>query len=127
VQQSNRQRHHPSANARAKRLRREPTVAEARLWKLLRKLDGFHFRRQLALGSYVFDFGDHGHKLLIELDGGIHDLPEVQKRDRAKEAIAQTQGDHIVRRPNEHAFGDGQFAMAAVLAAIGAKNVDSER
>jgi very-short-patch-repair endonuclease len=81
---SDRQRDFTAANARAKRLRREPTAAEARLWNLLRKLDGFHFRRQLALGSYVFDFGDHGHKLLIELDGGIHDLPEVQTRERKK-------------------------------------------
>jgi very-short-patch-repair endonuclease len=115
---SDRQRDFTAANARAKRLRRDPTTAEKHFWRALRKLDGFHFRRQVALGPYVFDFGDHGRKLLIELDGGIHARPEVQARDRTKADVAAAQGYRVVRIPNEHAFGDGEFAIAAILMAV---------
>lgn len=112
-----RQKDHTNANARAKRLRREPTSAEARLRKLLRKLEGFHFRYQLPLGDFVFDAGEHSLKLLIELDGGIHDLPEVQARDRIKEAWATSQGYAVIRIPNDYVFGTGEPAVAMILAA----------
>ena len=93
------------------------TPAEKRLWKLLRQLEGFHFRSQLALGSKTYDFGDHGLKLLIELDGGIHRLPEVQARDKEKEVWAESQGYRVLRIPNQHVFGTGEPAIVAVLAA----------
>jgi very-short-patch-repair endonuclease len=111
------QRDFSTANARARRLRAAPTPAEQRFWKLLRKLDGFHFRRQAPVGGFVFDFADHGAKLLIELDGGIHALPDVAARDAAKEIWARAQGYRLVRIPNEHVFGTGESAIAAVLSA----------
>jgi very-short-patch-repair endonuclease len=48
----------PDKLAFAKRLRREMTPAERRLWKALRRnaLDGFHFRRQQVIEGYVADF-----------------------------------------------------------------------
>src|SRR5688572_29598982 len=75
VQVADRQRYLPKVQQRAQRLRREPTPAEKRLWKLLRKIDGFHLRRQPPIGPYVFDFAEIKQKLMIEVDGGIHDLP----------------------------------------------------
>src|SRR5690606_24658508 len=74
VQVSGRQRDFKKANQRAQRLRLKPTPAERRLWSMLRKIDGRHFRRQTPLGVYVFDFAEMSARLLIEVDGGIHDL-----------------------------------------------------
>ena len=118
AQVTDRQRDFPKTNTRAQRLRREPTPAEKQLWKHLRIIEGAHFRRQTPLGPYVFDFADLGAKLLIEVDGGIHDLTDVQERDRAKDAWAQQQGFRILRIPNDYAFGTSEPAIALVMQAL---------
>jgi very-short-patch-repair endonuclease len=121
---ADRQREFPDANTRAKRLRREPTPAEKQFWQVLRKLPGFHFRRQLALGGYVFDFGDHGQRLLVELDGGIHSLPEVKARDALKDAAAVARGYRVVRIPNGYVADGGEYAIAVIMQAV-RPNADS--
>ena len=59
---------------RARQMRREPTEAERRMWRLLRdrRLGGFKFRRQEQLGRYIVDFVCFERKLVIELDGSQH-------------------------------------------------------
>ena len=61
--------------ATARKLRRNPTDAEARLWARLRRkqIDGHRFRRQVPLGPYVADFACLETRLIIEVDGGQHD------------------------------------------------------
>jgi very-short-patch-repair endonuclease len=117
---ADRQRHHPDANARAKRLRREPTRAEVALWKLLREQPQHHFRRQLALGEYVYDFGDHGSRLLVEVDGGVHDRPDVAARDERKDADAQTLGYRLVRIANDVVLKEPALALRLILEAANA-------
>jgi very-short-patch-repair endonuclease len=105
----------PKANARAKRLRRELTPAEERLWALLREIEGFRFRRQTPIGPYVFDFCEFGRKLVVELDGGIHKLAEVKQRDAVKEAWIRSQGFAVLRIPNAYVFGTGESAVLMVM------------
>jgi len=59
-----------------RRSRRDPTMAEAAIWKLLRdrRLGEFKFRRQMPIGPYIADFCCPALKLIIELDGGVHVL-----------------------------------------------------
>ena len=59
---------------RARQMRREPTEAERRMWRLLRDrhLGGFKFRRQEQLGRYIVDFVCFEQKLIVELDGSQH-------------------------------------------------------
>ena len=59
---------------RSRRLRRDPTDAEARLWMHLRmrQVGGAKFRRQLPLGPFVVDFCCMEIGLVIEVDGGQH-------------------------------------------------------
>jgi very-short-patch-repair endonuclease len=127
AQVTDRQRNFPAANARAKRLRKELTPVEKRLGKLLGKIEGFHFRKQMSVGPYVFDFGDFGRRLLIELDGGIHDLPEVQERDRVKSAWAEGQGFSVLRIPNSYVFGTGEPAVAMVMQAARSTTTNRKR
>src|SRR4051794_27024263 len=55
---------------KARRLRREMSRPEARLWPVLRtRPEGFKFRRQHPVGPYVLDFYRPGAKLAIEVDG----------------------------------------------------------
>ena len=60
--------------ALARALRRSSTEAEKKLWNLLRdrRLEGWKFRRQVPLGSYVVDFYCSKAKLIVEADGGQH-------------------------------------------------------
>jgi very-short-patch-repair endonuclease len=60
--------------ALAKALRRNSTEAEKKLWDMLRdrRLEGWKFRRQVPLGSYVVDFYCSKAKLIVEADGGQH-------------------------------------------------------
>ncbi len=64
----------------AKRLRTEMTDAEIILWTFLRKrqLNGFKFRRQHPIGSYVADFACVSEKLVLEVDGATHWTVEEQ-------------------------------------------------
>jgi len=73
----------------ARRMRRELTDPEARLWKHIKgeQLGGFRFRRQHPIGRYVLDFYCPAARLAVELDGGQHaeDCRQVahdQERDR---------------------------------------------
>jgi very-short-patch-repair endonuclease len=94
------------SDAAAKRLRRKPTPAEQRLWKVLKtlKLNGSHFRRQVAFGPYIVDFVCHGARLVVEVDGGIHRLPEVAARDAEREAWLTRRRYAVVRITNEQAL-----------------------
>lgn len=71
--------------AKAKQLRRKMTLAEQILWRQLRNnLSGYKFRRQHPLGIYIADFYSHELKLVIELDGSQHLLPEGKKYDKTR-------------------------------------------
>ena len=71
----------------ARKLRREQTSAEAKLWSVLRnrQLEGLKFRRQHPIGAYVADFCCEEIGLIIELDGGQH-ASQVQ-RDNTRTMI----------------------------------------
>jgi very-short-patch-repair endonuclease len=98
-----RQKDSPRTNARARRMRSEQTPAERRLWVYLRHLnrEGASFRRQAAIGSYVFDFADFGARLVIEVDGGVHAASDVALRDAAKKNWAESQGFRVLRFTND--------------------------
>ncbi|HWQ86364.1 endonuclease domain-containing protein [Brevundimonas sp.] len=68
----------------ARRLRADMTGAEMRLWALLRgrQFEGLKFRRQTPIAGAIPDFVCPELKLLIELDGGIHDLKIVEDAER---------------------------------------------
>ncbi|OQW56473.1 MAG: hypothetical protein A4S17_13820 [Proteobacteria bacterium HN_bin10] len=122
-----RQKDFSRSNERAREMRREPTPAEEAMWKLLRLLnrEGAHFRRQLALAHYVFDFGDYRARLLIEIDGRAHDDPEVSKRDALKEAHARKNGFRVLRLTNAEVIGRASWAIEQVRDALENSNAPS--
>ncbi len=69
---------------KSRRLRRDSTSAEMKLWFALRgrRLGGFKFTRQKAIGPYIVDFVCRDRRLIIEADGGQHaENPRDQIRD----------------------------------------------
>ncbi|MDD5032333.1 MAG: endonuclease domain-containing protein [Patescibacteria group bacterium] len=89
----------------AKILRQEMTKAEKIFWEELRdrKL-GYKFRRQqpLALGVYNFivDFYCPEKKLIVEVDGGVHNKSEIKELDKFREDILKYAGYKIIRFRN---------------------------
>lgn len=84
-------------------LRKEQTNAEGLLWGVLRnrQFEGLKFRRQHPLGRYIADFYCAEHRLVIELDGSIHDHPEQQEYDRIREEAIRAQNLTVLRFRNE--------------------------
>src|SRR5204862_8275470 len=74
----------------ARRMRRQATKAEIRLWQRLRnrQLEDTKFRRQVPIGAYIADFATKEKRLIIEVDGGQHgiaaDADEARSRELAR-------------------------------------------
>ena len=81
----------------ARTLRRNQTVSEKKMWRLLRsrQFEGIKFRRQQTLGPYVVDFCSYQVNLIIELDGGQHALS--QKKDEKRTDFLEKSGFRVVR------------------------------
>jgi len=96
----------------SRRLRKEMTDAERKLWSVLRgsQLEGLKFRRQHPVPPYVADFCCIEKKLVVELDGSQHNVQSDWPRSRA----LQSQGWRIIR------FWDHDVLLAteAVVEAI---------
>jgi len=87
----------------AERMRRNPTNAEKSLWKHLKKLrsTGFIFRRQHPIDFYIADFYCHKLKLVIEVDGEIHDIEETREHDDGRTGHLELYGIKVIRFTNE--------------------------
>jgi len=87
---------------RARQLRHTPTEAEEAAWYLLRclRLKGFKFRRRHPLGPYIADFCCPQHRLVVELDGGVHGRHEQAKKDARRDAHLKSLGYTVLRVPN---------------------------
>jgi leucyl-tRNA synthetase len=83
-------------------LRENSTVAEKILWpRLKNKQLGVRFRRQYGIGHYIADFCSPRQKLVIELDGGIHDDDEQIYYDSERSKNIVDLGFKVLRFKNE--------------------------
>ncbi len=80
------------------------TASEKRLWEALRALK-LNIRRQSPIGRYIADFVHLASRLVIEVDGSRHDLPEAQLHDAERDAWMRSQGFRILRIKDADAFG----------------------
>ncbi len=87
------------ANTNARTLRKRLTPQEVKLWVKLRELKplGFHFRRQAPIGRYIVDFASFGSRIVVEIDGSQHGLPEGAQTDRERDAFLRSQGFRVLR------------------------------
>lgn len=101
----------------AKRQKENPTIAESFLWKNLRdkQLGGYKFRRQHIIGSYIADFVCIPAKLIIEVDGLIHQVPGNQISDAARTVELNNLGFDVMRFTNEEITGNIEKAKEAIL------------
>lgn len=91
---------------RAKNLRKKMTDAENRLWYYLRdrRFNGVKFKRQVPVGEFIVDFLCHDRKIVIELDGGQHNLESVQIYDERRMKFLSHNGYTVLRYWNNEIF-----------------------
>ena len=104
------------ANERARELRRNQTAAERKLWKSLRlmKPDGFHFRRQAPIGDFVVDFACITSRLVIEIDGGQHNLELGRTSDATRDERLRRRGFTVLRFWNNDVMANPESVMEVV-------------
>jgi very-short-patch-repair endonuclease len=104
---------------RARQMRQHPTPAERVLWRALRgERTGAYFRRQHVLGNFIVDFVSLEHRLVIEVDGAIHD--HQQPEDALRTRWLNQTSFHVLRFRNEevlHNLADVVERIRHVLAA----------
>ena len=85
----------------AKKLRNNVTPTEMILWGRLKEyFPELKFRRQHPISDYIADFYCHSCKLVIEIDGSIHNLPDVKTNDEIRQKDLKELGLKVIRFTN---------------------------
>jgi very-short-patch-repair endonuclease len=81
----------------SRNLRKRQTDAENLLWRNLRQkqAEGFRFRRQHPIGRYIVDFVCLEKRLILEIDGGQHDIERDKDQERTNWLV--TEGYSVLR------------------------------
>jgi len=86
---------------KAKQLRNKMTGAEEALWIHLKKgINGNKFRRQHPIGNYIVDFFCYKVKLIIEIDGSVHNDEDIKKNDIIRQNDLEKLGYTVIRFTN---------------------------
>src|SRR5262245_61802138 len=102
----------------AREFRKEPTAGEKILWEALRgkKLDGIKFRRQQPIGYFIVDFYASAFRLVVEVDGPIHD--QQIEIDQARQDILEELGLVVFRIKTEIVEESLPIALALIRGKI---------
>ena len=106
----------PDIFKKAKELRLTETEAEKLLWNRLNKnqISGLSFRRQHPINQFIADFYCHKLKLVIEVDGGIHELPENKVYDICRSEIMIEYGIKVIRFSNEQIINELENVLKTI-------------
>ncbi|HET8753838.1 MAG TPA: DUF559 domain-containing protein, partial [Salinimicrobium sp.] len=98
---------------KAKKMRNEPTEAERILWECLKSKNlGHKFRRQHLIDDFIADFVCLSKKLVIEVDGNIHDLQ--QEQDAIRTGFINNKGFRVIRFKNEEVIGNTNIVLQKI-------------
>ncbi len=98
----------------SRRMRREPTKAEAMLWERLRKkrLNGIRFRRQHPIDRFIVDFIAPEAYLIVEIDGPVHE--RIQGQDQNRQNRLEEMGYRVIRFPNEEVLRSPESVLGKI-------------
>jgi len=101
----------------ARNMRREPTDAEAAMWRLLRdrRLSQFKFRRQVPFQGFILDFVCFEKRVVIEIDGSQHASSE---RDATQDSILMAEGFRIERYWNNDVLQQPSAVLEDIFAKL---------
>ncbi|WP_300973889.1 endonuclease domain-containing protein [Sphingomonas sp. LHG3406-1] len=103
-----------NAMSAARRYRRQLSLPEQLLWRLLRQVRrDLRFRRQHPIGPYVADFYCAVAKMVIEIDGASHN--HSQGTDERRTAYLHSVGLQVLRIPAAEVLADPEAVADALL------------
>jgi very-short-patch-repair endonuclease len=94
----------PNARTAFARAQRQSAgLAEDRVWQLVRggRIDGYKFKRQRPIGRFVADFACDRLRLIVEIDGGVHERDDVVLNDHLRQTELEALGWTVLRFLNE--------------------------
>jgi adenine-specific DNA-methyltransferase len=99
-------------------MRKSPTEAENVLWQQLRnqQISGFIFRRQYNIERFIVDFYCPRRRLVIEIDGSIHQYQ--QDEDAVRQAFIEQQGLRLMRFSNDDVINDLETVIEQISEAL---------
>jgi very-short-patch-repair endonuclease len=94
-------------------LRKTSTISEKNLWKYLRakRFHNLKFFRQYGIGEYIVDFYCPQLKLVIELDGKIHDSILHKEYDDIRDKFMKDINILVVRFKNKEVIDDIELVL----------------
>ena len=111
------QRINESKLKKTRALRKEMTDAEAVLWEYLRnkQLEGLKFRRQQVIEGFIVDFFCHELKLVIEIDGDVHNIPKQKEIDEHRRKVFELRGLKEIRFTNDEIIHDNLNVLKRII------------
>jgi very-short-patch-repair endonuclease len=105
----------PSLRDSARRLRRDATEAEQKMWRALRgSAFGVVFRRQHPIGAAIVDFACVEAKIVVEIDGGQHG----GEADAARDEVMHAAGWRVLRYWNNEVMENLEGVLADIARAL---------
>ncbi|MEB2288347.1 MAG: DUF559 domain-containing protein [Anaerolineae bacterium] len=103
----------------ARQKRHIPTPAEEMLWKHVRnrQVKGLKFRRQYAIERFIVDFYCAGARLVLEVDGPIHDY--TPDEDAIRQQYLESLGLRVIRFTNNSVLNDVEAVIRELLDLLG--------
>ncbi|MCW5773792.1 MAG: DUF559 domain-containing protein [Rhodospirillaceae bacterium] len=104
----------------ARRLRRDPSMEERRMWDRLRgrRFRGAKFRRQGRIGPYIVDFVCLEARLIVEIDDPLHEHPDQRSKDAFRQGWLEREGFHVIRFTTRECYHNIDRVMEAIAAAL---------
>lgn len=96
--------------------KKRSTDAESLLWQHLRgkQLEGYKFRRQHIIADFIVDFVCLSCKLIVEIDGGYHNDPDIAQADKYRTELLTQSGFKVIRFTNEEVIGDVERVLSKI-------------
>jgi very-short-patch-repair endonuclease len=106
----------------ARKLRREMSPPERKLWWALRQRPGdYRFRKQCPQGPFSLDFACLSARLAIEVDGDAHDSAARQLRDERRDRYLEELGFKTMRIPAAEVFRNLHGVVSGIVEACRAR------
>jgi very-short-patch-repair endonuclease len=100
-------------------LRENQTPTEAILWQSLRRKElGEKFVRQHGIENYIVDFCCRRKKLIIEIDGSIHNKSEAKENDDKRTEYLERLGYKIIRFKNQEVLDDTEQVLEKIKSSL---------
>ncbi len=111
---------------RAKQNRNTPTDAESTLWNYIGNNNlGHKFLQQHLIDDFIVDFVCLSRRLVVEVDGDIHDQQVEQDENRTK--ILESKGFKVIRFRNEEVKGNTDAVLEKIETSLAKQPDNSDK